>query len=185
MEELKYKKMISAALELGLSGAEVISVDSIVTSAEFREACEANRCGVYGKCWMCPPDVGDIYELMECVRGYSHALLYQLISPLEDSYDIEGMTAARKAHSKIGRELYRALADELPQKSLHLSCGGCGVCKKCSKIDGEPCRFPNEATASLEAYGINVYETVKNTSLKYINGQNTVTYFGLILFLED
>lgn len=179
------REVISATLEVGFSGAEIIPVGKISLSAEFREACAVNRCGVYGKCWMCPPDVGDIYELMAKVGEYSHGLLYQLISPLEDSYDIEGMTAARKAHSRLGRELYRQLRPMLPQNSLHLSCGGCGVCKRCSKLDGEPCRFPEEATPSLEAYGVNVSETVKGTSLKYINGANTVTYFGLILFREE
>ncbi len=179
------RDLISAAYEVGFSGAEIISVKNISLSAEFRDACAVNRCGVYGKCWMCPPDVGDIYELMERVRGFSHGILCQLIYKLEDSYDIEGMTEARKAHSRMGRELYRRLRDELPSDSLHLSCGGCGVCERCSKLDGEPCRFPEKATPSLEAYGINVSETVRNTSLRYINGTNTVTYFGLILFREE
>ena len=37
---------------------------------------------------------------------------------------------------------------------------------------------------SLEGYGVDVYNTTKDTPLKYINGQNTVTYFGMILFSE-
>ena len=34
----------------------------------------------------------------------------------------------------------------------------------------------------MEGYGIDVYNTCKPTALKYINGQNTVTYFGIVLF---
>ena len=37
----------------------------------------------------------------------------------------------------------------------------------------------------MEAYGIDVYNTTKNTELKYINGQDTVTYFGMVLFEEE
>ena len=56
------------------------------------------------------------------------------------------------------------------------------VCDSWRELDDLPCRAPEEALSSLEAYGINVYQTVKKTALKYINGQNTVTYFGAILF---
>jgi hypothetical protein len=35
---------------------------------------------------------------------------------------------------------------------------------------------------SLEAYGINVSELAKSAGMKYINGQDTVTYFGAVLF---
>ena len=37
----------------------------------------------------------------------------------------------------------------------------------------------------MEGAGIDVYNTVKDTPLKYINGANTVTYFGLVLFEEN
>ena len=49
-------------------------------------------------------------------------------------------------------------------------------------MDDQPCRFPDKAMPSLEAYGVNVYQTTKSTELKYINGQYTVTYFSALLF---
>ena len=39
--------------------------------------------------------------------------------------------------------------------------------------------------ASLEAYGIHVSKLAKAADMKYINGQNTVTYFGGVLFSLD
>ncbi len=153
-------------------------------SREFRDACAANRCGVYGKCYMCPPDIGDIDTLMAKVRAFTHGLLLQTIAPLEDSYDFEGMVAAGKKHALLTRELWAKLSTALPSGSICLSKGGCGFCKVCAKVTGEPCRFPKEALSSLEAYGVSVSETVAKTSLKYINGQNTVTYFSLILFCD-
>ena len=68
---------------------------------------------------------------------------------------------------------------------LHLTCCGCRLCEKCAKVTGEPCRFPEKALPSLEAYGVDVYNTTKDTDLKYINGQNTVTFFGMVLFREN
>ena len=80
------------------------------------------------------------------------------------------------------RSFRRVFSDMNITKVLHLGAGGCGVCKRCAKVDGEPCRFPSEAMPSLEAYGINVSSLASLSGMKYINGQNTVTYFGAVLF---
>jgi len=44
---------------------------------------------------------------------------------------------------------------------------------------------PDRAMPSLEAYGINVSLLAKTSGMKYINGANTVTYFGAVLFNAD
>ena len=182
METISFTGLAAEAKIVGFSGASFIFAKDIVLSREFRDACVSNRCGMYGKCYMCPPDIGDIDELITIVQSYSYGLLLQTIAPLEDSYDFEGMQAAGEKHTKQMRKLWNILREALPKGSLCLSGGGCRFCKVCAKATGEPCRFPQEALSSLEAYGVNVSETVAKTSLKYINGQNTVTYFGLILF---
>ena len=53
------------ALQMGAANASVISTDLIALDASFRDMCASNACGLYGKCWMCPPDAGDIHELMK------------------------------------------------------------------------------------------------------------------------
>ncbi|MBR5546974.1 MAG: DUF2284 domain-containing protein [Clostridia bacterium] len=175
------EQLIERALEMGAAKAEIISVDQIITSAEFREACRKNLCGAWGRCWMCPPDVGDIEPLMAEIRKYKQALWYQTIGELEDSFDIEGMGEAKKKHIKLSYQLEEELKP-MVGAHLHLTCGGCGLCERCARIDNQPCRFPEKAMASLEAYGVDVYQTTKSTTLKYINGQNTVTYFSALLF---
>lgn len=179
---MTYQEMITTALDLGLSGAVILPVSEIVTDRAFREACVSNQCGKYGKCWTCPPDVGDIDTLISSLGSYSTCLLYQSISPLEDSYDFEGMQEAGTRHAQMSRALGKKLLPLLGSQTLHLGAGGCRFCARCAKLDDLPCRAPGEALSSLEAYGIDVYQTVKKTELKYINGQNTVTYFGMILF---
>lgn len=175
------EELIRLALEAGAAKAEVITVDQIVTSSEFREACRKNYCGVWGKCWMCPPDVGDIEVLMAKLRTYQHCLWYQTIGELEDSFDIEGMAEAKHRHVMVSQKV-EEMVKPLVGDHLHLACGGCGLCERCARIDDRPCRFPDKAMASLEAYGIDVYQTTKGTALKYINGQDTVTYFSGLLF---
>ena len=86
--------------------------------------------------------------------------------------------------------LRREGSREFALKTAHFSCEGtvevtgCGLCKVCGKITGEPCRHPDRALASLESCGMDVYQTTKKTPMKYINGANTVTYFGMVLFSE-
>lgn len=174
--------MIAAILEAGATKAVEISGSQVVLSAEFRKICESNQCGGYDRCWMCPPHLGPIEELMAEVRRYPRAILYQTISEIEDSYDIEGMFAASAGHAQVSQRIQTALKPQIEGKMLHLTCGGCHLCETCAKREGQPCRMPDKALPSLEGYGVDVYNTTKDTPLKYINGENTVTYFGMILF---
>ena len=111
-------------------------------------------------------------------------LVYQTVSRLEDSFDFEGMMEAAHQHSLLSRRMEQLCAGRIPGQRLHLGAGGCHVCDTCSKVDNEPCRHPDQAMASLEGYGVNVSELAAASGMKYINGQNTVTYFGAVFFKE-
>ena len=175
--------ILSLALSVGFSNAEYIDVSLVVCDPAFRDMCVSNVCGKYGKCYMCPDDIGAIHTLVEKIKKYPRALIYQSIHTLEDNFDFEGMQAGGKLHQKMSYALEDKLREAGLVNYLHLSKGGCGLCAVCAKIDGLPCRHIGYALSSVEAYGINVSATVKNTSMKYINGVNTVTYFGMV-FVE-
>ena len=167
---------------LGAYKAAVINASEVVTDASFRDICEKNSCGLFGACWVCPPECGEISVLMAKLKEYRYVFLYQTVAALEDSFDFEGMQDAKRTHSKLSQALGNALPEILGTGYLHLGVGGCGICEKCTKPEGLPCRFPDKALPSMEAYGIDVYRTVRNTELRYINGKNTVTYFGAVFF---
>ncbi len=175
------EELVSATLALGAHKATLIPADSVMLSTTFRDICATNSCGSYGRCHMCPPDIGPIASLMEQVRPFRYALLYQTVHALEDSYDFEGMMDAAAAHAQLSQRVEHAVR-ALIGNHLHLSCGGCHLCESCTKPAGLPCRHPDAALPPMEGYGIDVYQTVKNTELRYINGRDTVTYFGIVLF---
>lgn len=184
--EALFSRMTELALSLGAYRAAVIPVEAVETDASFRDLCAANMCGNYGRNWMCPPDAGDIRELMAALRTYGYALVYQTVSELEDSYDFEGMMEAGARHNRLMATLRERLSAEALPRVLHLGAGGCRMCEVCGKRTGEPCRHPDLAVASLETYGVNVSRLAPAAGMKYINGQNTVTYFGAVLFdLEE
>ena len=178
---MTHDELIALALQSGAKKAAVIDVQDIVLSASFRDICAGNACGKYGRCWMCPPDIGEIDALMAELRTYEHGLLYQTIYEIEDSFDIEGMGEASRSHAKVSQRVNDAVKPLLGN-CLHLSCGGCNLCERCAKMDGLPCRMPDKTLPPMEGYGIDVYNTCKPTALKYVNGQNTVTFFGIVLF---
>lgn len=174
-------ELIRLAIESGVKKATIICTEDIIVSSAFRDICASNSCGKFGKCWMCPPDIGSIDELMAQLKRYRSGLLYQTIYNIEDSFDIEGMGNAAVLHARVSQLVNDAVKPLLPG-CLHLSCGGCNLCNRCAKLDDQPCRMPDKALPPMEGYGIDVYQTVKPTNLKYTNGQNTVTFFGIVLF---
>ena len=146
----------------------------------FRADCERNACGYYGACWMCPPDVGDIETLIARAKSFEHAIVFQTVEQIADSFDIEGMHRAAKAHNHLIRRLKLA-AERDGIDCMLLGAGACGGCSTCARVSGEPCRHPSRAVVSMEAAGVDVVELARKSGLAYLNGSNTVTFFGLML----
>lgn len=182
---MDHSLLLEKVLECGATKAAIIRESDIVTNIAFFDICKSNSCGMYGRCYMCPPATGDPNALIEKVHSYTTGVLFQLIGEIEDSYDIEGMGEVGARHADISLKVKRELEKLLPADSWYLSAGGCHLCEECAIRTGEPCRRPDDAMIGMEGACIDVYNTTKNTELKYINGQNTVTYFGLVLFREE
>ena len=183
MDQEKVNRLLALTQKAGACNAEYFEGSQIVLDRQFRDICRTNACGRYGRCYMCPPDIGDVEETMEKIRIFPHVIVYQSISPLEDSFDFEGMMEAGERHGHISGRIHLALNDILNKPYLHLS-SGCRLCQRCAKMDDLPCRHPDIALGAVEGHGVDVYQTVKNSSLKYVNGENTVTYFGMLFYTE-
>lgn len=166
-----------------LSGRNVglVSVDKIKFSTEFRDICETNSCGMYNRNWTCPPCVGSINVLIEEAKSYKTAIVYQTVSYIQDSFDIEGMLEAGQRQNELSISINEILCSYKSNKFLHLGAGGCKICKTCAKLEEKPCIYPLMAIPSLESHGISVYDLAVECGLNYNNGKNTVTYFGVVL----
>ena len=175
------EELLAVIISLGADKAGAVPVDEIDFEPSFRSLCESNACGMYGRSWMCPPHVGKGEDLICQARTYRTALVYQIVDTLEDSYDFEGMMAAGERMNRLAAAVRRKFTDLGLEDCLFLGVGGCRVCSRCAKQDDQPCRHPDLALSSLEAYGINVSVLAPQAGMKYINGVNTVTYFGAVL----
>ncbi len=176
-----YTEFMEKVKGLGASSVAEIAVSDMVFEPSFRSLCESNACGKYGKYWSCPPLAGEAEVLIERAKGYERAIVYQSISTLEDSFDIEGMQAASKHHLELSMQVSELAKKETFATFLNLSCGGCAVCKRCAALDDKPCHFPQKRLDSVDAYCVHVSKLAKTCHMNYINGQNTVTYFSALL----
>ena len=171
---------------LGISAAAVFPVGDIKFDDIFRKMCRDNLCGRYGKNYKCPPIIGEPEELKNEIKTYDDVILIQTIYPLEDSFDFEGMGEGGKIHAEnIDKTREYIKANLNFEKMLVLGAGGCNLCEKCGVIENVPCRFPDRAISSVEAYCMNVADMTNSHGLNYINGENTVSYVAVFLIHEQ
>ncbi len=176
-------ELVKIARESKASDAAILDTSTIQFHEDFRKACEKNFCRKYDTNWMGPPAIGPISELERRARSYQKGLLFQSVHEIKSNFDMKGMLAAAKVHETVFRTLMAGIRSAYPSEELlPLNAGCCSVCEKCAYLDNQPCRFPDQAVSSVEAYGMNVIALEKSAGLPYYNGNNSVTYVGLILF---
>lgn len=158
----------------------IVDTGDIRFLQEVRGMCEVNTCRQYGKTWACPPAVGTVEECRERIRKYEKMAVFSVKYDLEDSFDYEGMKAGMAHFKEVCRKIDAEIRSKL-DKYMILSNEGCDLCRECTHPD-EPCRFPEQAHGSLEGYGILVSGLAGQAGIRYINGKNTVTYFGGLAF---
>jgi len=170
------------ALSAGATYARIRTTADLCVEEEVRQNCLVNYCGKSGRSWTCPPHVGELAALGARLSEYPKGVIIQSVTPLEDSWDFEGMTEAAHAHNRRVRAVAEGLAARFPDlKILAFGAGQCDWCEACTCPD-EPCRCPERAMSSVEAQGLDINALVTSVGLAYINGVNTVSYVGMVLW---
>jgi len=172
------KELFEQALNGRAFEYAVISTGALNFVPELIKACESNVCGNYNKNWVCPPAVGTMETLKEKILSFSSAFIFTTKHELEDSFDYEGMMAAKEQHTRLTADMHEKFGKTNPV----FGAGACKICKSCAYP--EPCLFPDKKYTSIEAGGINVAELSQAGAIRYNNGPNTITYFSMILFNE-
>ena len=162
------EKYAKHALKLGARDAKEIAVDTIVTAAWVRLKCQYG-CGGYGRRLTCPP-YSPTPEQTACVlKDYHVALLVHS----------DGHADATHVVATIERQAfldgyYRAFA---------MGSGPCRLCDECNPTD-QLCLHPREARPSMEACGIDVYQTVRSNGFPIAVVENrscAQNYYGVVL----
>lgn len=176
---MSFEHYISLILSCGAYEAGIIDTDKLVVHEEVRRLCESNVCRNYGRTWACPPAIGSLDECRTRVKEYDKMLLYSCKYKIEDSFDFDGMRQALLNFKDLSDRIRSVIAPIIPN-CLFLSNEGCGRCAACAYSDA-PCRFPEKLQHAIEGYGFIISDLAKLSGVKYINGKNTITYFGGVL----
>ena len=138
--------------------AKVIEPSRVVTAPWVRLKCQFG-CPMYGKGYCCPPDTPASEQTRAILDTYHRAILFHLEAAKEPG----------RSRRKILAEFFEALVDlegdlfkEGFYRAFVLLAGPCELCKECAKEKGEPCHFGSRARPSMEACGIDVYQTARD-----------------------
>lgn len=171
---------IALAEETGFRGLGIFAARDLKFLKEVRDMCRADKCGNFGRLWTCPPACGTLAESRKKAAKYKWGIILQTTAMMEDEFDGEAIEEAQITQ----RERIFTYCDrlrEMGEDFLPMGSGGCGQCKKCTYPDA-PCRFPEKAITSMEAYGLLVTDVCKSAGTPYYYGRNTVTFTGCVLF---
>ena len=192
---MKKENAIALAQEIGFTGRGIFAAKDLRFLKEVRDMCKADRCGKYNKTWTCPPACGTLAESRRKARQYDWGIVLQTTADMEDEFDGEAIEEAQEtqrrrfeAYCARLREIFAETTPEVQTEAgeafLPMGSGGCGQCEKCTYPDA-PCRFPDKAFVSMEAYGLLVTDVCKSADTPYYYGKNTVTFTSCVLFQQE
>lgn len=146
----------SRAQAQGATGARVIAPESVVTAAWVRMKCQFG-CPGYGKGYCCPPYTPTAEQTRAVLDCYTRAVLFHIQVP-----HMPEREKRYRAFFEMLVDLEGAAYRDGYYKALVFLAGPCRLCKECSQVKGEPCRFLSRARPSMEACGIDVFQTARN-----------------------
>ena len=159
------------AIKLGARDAQVIDVDEVAVGNWVRMKCQYG-CARYGKKLTCPPHTPTPDEFRRVLDGYNLAILLRFEPQTRDDFKIPTTVVAQ-----LERETFLM--------GYHSAFGlGFSTCYYCTECTLDGCVHPELARTSMEACGIDVYTTVRNTgfNLNVVKNRNEqANFFGLLL----
>ena len=154
-------KYCQRAVERGATHAKQIHPNSVVTAEWVRWKCQFG-CPGYNISYGCPPDSPTPEQTQATLDCYRRAILVHFeVPPLVPNEPKHYFKLYQKLHAMV-IELEEEIFKDGYYKAFSFLFGSCVICQECSKPSGEPCRFRLKLRPSMEASGIDVYQTARN-----------------------
>lgn len=161
-----FKKYAEALLEKGVLSVKIIEPQTIETAPWVAFKCQFG-CPHYGKNLCCPPHAPTYEQTRKIIDSYQTALLFH--------------THERQRVTEMAEETAKLMFFDGYYKVIAFGSGPCTLCKECT-LQG--CINPAKARPSMEACGIDVFQTVRNNGYELntlADRQSQSDNFGLIL----
>lgn len=156
MKKGDLRKYCDAARQGGVTDAEVITVKSVVTAPWVRLKCQFG-CGGYDHGYCCPPHTPGHEETRKILDAYRRAILFHVEAPATRTRE-KKLREARRMLLELEGEIFR----DGYYKAFVFLAGPCDLCRTCGKISGDPCYNGFQARPSMEACGMDVFQTARN-----------------------
>lgn len=158
-----------------------INIDTLKFDPKIKALCKENKCGQYGKNYMCPPYIEDSSTFKHRLGNYEKAIIIVLKKQIQDSNDHEEFYKhADVLHDKmLGIERKAKNCGYI--NALALIGGHCRLCQPCKAYHASPCPFPKKARTSMEAVGIHVIDSCKAIGLDINFRKDQVIWIGLLM----
>jgi len=174
------KEQIEAQLtEFPICEYAFIHMEDLEFPERVRYICE-QECPQYGKSWSCPPATGTVEECKARCQTFIGGFLFTTVAEVSDMLNMEEMLETREEHEEITRQVRDLFSKECEELQV-LSTESCAICEKCAYPD-EPCRHPEKMFPCMESYSILVTALAERYGITYLNGNNVITWFSLILY---
>ena len=173
------EELLEQAKALGFDAVAVLDPSALQARQDVREMCRWDQCRIYGKNWGCPPHCGTLEDCQKKMHAYAHGILVQTVGYQTKTIDSRCYRETERRHLRQFYALAEAVKQRYPD-ALCLGAGGCRVCGTCAYP--EPCRFPEKAVSSMEAYGLFVTQVCRDAGVPYHYGDRTIAYTACILF---
>jgi predicted metal-binding protein len=156
MKKKDLKKYCDYALEGGATKVKPIHPCTVVTAPWVRWKCQFG-CGGYDYSYCCPPHSPTPEETREVLDSYHRAILFHVETSL-----IPGRERLLKKFRHMLVDLEGEMFKDGYYKAFVFLAGPCDVCRECGRVTGEACRDRYRARPSMEACGIDVFQTARS-----------------------
>ena len=174
--------ILQFARQLGIETCLQFSPELLAPEQRIRDLCLENKCGNYGKHYMCPPYIGSLKEIEARLQKFPRGILLQYSKPLDVRNDNEGLKQSKiEFHNKI-LQLEEFLKNEGVTDVWGMIGGSCELCNVCADKPGESCPYPDKARTSLTSIAIDVLAFLDKFGLDNRLHPDKIIWTGCILF---
>ena len=154
----------------------------LVVDGGIRDLCAENKCGNYGRHYMCPPHIGSLASIHKRLRSFQRGVVLQWSKDMDVRRDRSSVAASMRVfHHKILK-----LEGDFSAAGLGAAWGTiggeCRLCVPCKAACGEPCPYPDRARPSLESLGVDVLALLADLGLDNRFHPDRITWTGSLLY---
>lgn len=149
------KRYSDYAMKIGATEVKAIKPASVVTAPWVKWKCQFG-CAGYNSSHCCPPNTPTFEETRQVLDSYQRALLFHI----ETSPNTPSRSNLKQYRHRL-IDLEGELFKDGYYKAFVMLAGPCDVCKACGKTEGKACNNRYRARPSMEACGIDVFQTAR------------------------